>query len=168
MTVLVDPSPEGLLAGLEQALARVPHVDPLEQHRRVGGPLQGLRAGEGLRVWSVLERMVWPACVAEGGKGGCPPPSPPPPMLILPLAPPPTAPTVQVSKMYSWRDVAERTLRVYDDAAGSRRDDCMLARLARYMACGTWTGSVFATAAVLGHQYKLLLARLEGWWEADG
>jgi len=55
--------------------------------------------------------------------------------------------------MYSWRDVAVRTVRVYDEAAASERDDSLLARMQRYAACGPWAGRAFAVIAALGHLY---------------
>lgn len=41
----------------------------------------------------------------------------------------------QVAEFYSWRRVAERTVRVYDDVAASTRDDTTLARLRRVYKC---------------------------------
>lgn len=38
---------------------------------------------------------------------------------------------LQVGKMYDWRRIAERTVRVYDDVMGSCRDDSTVARLRR-------------------------------------
>lgn len=35
--LLAEPSPEDLLEALETALARVHLLDPVEQHKRVGG-----------------------------------------------------------------------------------------------------------------------------------
>ena len=55
--------------------------------------------------------------------------------------------------MYSWHDVAVRTVRVYDEAAASLRDDSLLARMQRFAACGTWAGKAFAAVAALGHLY---------------
>jgi hypothetical protein len=42
MMLLAEPSPEDLLAAVEQAIDRVPHLDPLKQHNRVGGAPQAL------------------------------------------------------------------------------------------------------------------------------
>lgn len=42
MMLLAEPSPEDLLAAVEQAINRVPHLDPLKQHKRVGGAPQAL------------------------------------------------------------------------------------------------------------------------------
>jgi hypothetical protein len=33
--LLAEPSPEDLLAAVEEAIQRVPHLDPLQQHGRV-------------------------------------------------------------------------------------------------------------------------------------
>lgn len=41
----------------------------------------------------------------------------------------------QVAGFYSWRQIAERTARVYDDVTASTRDDSTLARLRRAAKC---------------------------------
>jgi hypothetical protein len=55
--------------------------------------------------------------------------------------------------MYSWHDVAVRTVRVYDAAMASARDDSLLARMRRYSECGPWAGRAFAAIAAIGHLY---------------
>ncbi len=73
-------------------------------------------------------------------------------LIRLPLARP-LEQHQRIRDMYSWDDVAERTVKVYSAATASRRDDSLGARLARYCACGPWVGTAFAAVAVVGHLY---------------
>ena len=76
----------------------------------------------------------------------------------------------RVRRMYSWRDVAARTLRVYDAAAaeadrraraGGGRGALLLARLRRAAAAGRWAGPLWCCALVLLHWWWRLLEWLE-------
>ncbi|PKY09276.1 phosphatidylinositol:UDP-GlcNAc transferase subunit PIG-A [Aspergillus campestris IBT 28561] len=88
----------------------------------------------------------------------------------------------QVKMMYSWRDVAQRTERVYNgicgdirpeefygyypgqglDASGDRvRSFALIDRLKRYYGCGVWAGKLFCLCVVIDF---LLYIFLEMWF----
>eukprot|EP00798_Chlamydomonas_sp_ICE-L_P025719 gene25719-11376_t len=64
----------------------------------------------------------------------------------------------RVRDMYSWQDVGQRTCNVYNLVSVSKRDDSALARVRRYLACGTWSGGAFAAIAVMSYWYLWLLS----------
>ncbi|GAX81489.1 hypothetical protein CEUSTIGMA_g8918.t1 [Chlamydomonas eustigma] len=66
----------------------------------------------------------------------------------------------RVRQMYSWSNVAERTLQVYDSVRDRNRDDALLSRLQRYRACGPLAGNGFAALSVLSFMYCTFLE----WW----
>lgn len=89
----------------------------------------------------------------------------------------------QVKMMYSWRDVAERTERVYDGITGALSEEefygdnsgsgwsatrgragvqsfALIDRLKRYYGCGIWAGKLFCMCVVIDY---LLLQFLEIW-----
>lgn len=68
---------------------------------------------------------------------------------------------MQVKTMYSWANVAMRTLKVYDNVMTAPFDDSILARLGRYSTSGVWAGKLFCCVAVLLHLYALLLEWLQ-------
>jgi hypothetical protein len=47
MMLLAEPSPEALLASVEAAIDRVPHLDPAAQHERVRSPFAFVFCEEG-------------------------------------------------------------------------------------------------------------------------
>lgn len=63
--------------------------------------------------------------------------------------------------MYSWNDVAIRTVRVYNAASASQRDASLLRRMRRFWDCGPYgAGAAFAALAAVGHVYWRWLE----WW----
>ena len=54
--------------------------------------------------------------------------------------------------MYSWHDVATRTLAVYDNVLQlPQSDDSLLSRLRRHHSSGTWAGPLFCIIMLLLH-----------------
>jgi hypothetical protein len=54
--------------------------------------------------------------------------------------------------MYSWHDVASRTLAVYSHVLQlPKRDDSLLYRLRRHHSSGTWAGPLFCIIILLLH-----------------
>jgi phosphatidylinositol glycan class A protein len=66
-----------------------------------------------------------------------------------------------VAAMYSWRDVAARTERVYAAAAASARDDSWPARAGRLAACGRWFGPLACAVAAAAWLWWRLLEALQ-------
>jgi hypothetical protein len=62
--------------------------------------------------------------------------------------------------MYSWTDVAARTLRVYDDVMMTPWADGLLPRLRRCARAGPWAGPIWCCALVLLHWWWVALE----WW----
>ena len=142
---LAPPSAEGLCAALSAALARVHQVDRAQQHTRVR---QWREAGW---WWWGLLRGVERVLRSSAHTSGCEPHS-------LPACP-------QVSHMYSWSRVTERTVRVYDAVAAQPHEanagHALLQRLARVMAAGPLAGSAMCVVAVLLHVWWVLLCWLQ-------
>lgn len=67
--------------------------------------------------------------------------------------------------MYSWGDVAARTLAVYDAAMAAPWRAGLLPRLRRAAAAGPWAGPLWCAALVLLHWWWRLLER---WAPAGG
>jgi phosphatidylinositol glycan class A protein len=67
----------------------------------------------------------------------------------------------EVTKMYSWHAVAQRTARVYDAVVQFDRDDTMAARLQRYWKCGKWFGKICCCVIAVDWWY---LQWIE-WWQ---
>ena len=63
--------------------------------------------------------------------------------------------------MYSWTNVAARTVKVYDRVSSAAWDDSMLGRLRRFGACGPWAGRLFSAVVVCEHLYWRFLE----WWQ---
>lgn len=57
--LLAEPSPEDLLAAVDEAIQRVPHLDPLQQHERVSDLAIVLRCAQISPVgWRLASRCV--------------------------------------------------------------------------------------------------------------
>lgn len=62
----------------------------------------------------------------------------------------------EVQKMYSWRNVAERTCRIYDEIS-SLHQPSLLLRLKRYYGCGMWAGKLFCFWIAFDYLLMVLL-----------
>ncbi|KAH9291473.1 hypothetical protein KI387_043338, partial [Taxus chinensis] len=72
----------------------------------------------------------------------------------------PYAMHVRMKDLYSWSDVARRTVVVYDHALVSN-PTTMLQRLSRYYECGAWAGKLFCLIMVL----DFIIWHLIEWWQ---
>ncbi len=63
--------------------------------------------------------------------------------------------------MYSWENVATRTVQVYDTVMASELEDELLSRLRRYSSCGMWAGKLFCCLMVLVHLWWRFLEWLQ-------
>ncbi|KAG7669225.1 hypothetical protein Ndes2526B_g05523 [Nannochloris sp. 'desiccata'] len=70
----------------------------------------------------------------------------------------------EVTKMYSWHAMAQRTARVYDSVIQLDRDDSMAARLGRYWKCGKWFGKICCCVVAADWWYLKWLEL----WESAG
>ncbi|XP_073020282.1 phosphatidylinositol N-acetylglucosaminyltransferase subunit A-like isoform X1 [Primulina eburnea] len=68
----------------------------------------------------------------------------------------------RMKKLYSWHDVARRTVIVYDCALRCSNQD-LLERLPRYLSCGSWAGKIFCLMMILDYLFWLLLKL----WQPD-
>lgn len=59
----------------------------------------------------------------------------------------------ELKKVYGWPQVTARTLKVYESAVHSPRDDSMVARLHRYYLCGKWFGKICVGVVVVDWLY---------------
>lgn len=75
--------------------------------------------------------------------------------------PDPFAVHAEVSQMYSWRNVAERTERVYDAVSRTAVPN-LIERLRRYYGCGLWAGKIFSLIVAIDF---LLFMLLEWIWD---
>ncbi|CAI5492347.1 unnamed protein product [Closterium sp. Naga37s-1] len=124
MMLLADPNPPDIVEAITQAIQIVPRVNPQAMHERVPAPTpcHGLCA-------PVLPAAL---CAAPLCRTHAPLPAVPHPAALhhahLLVAPHHYYPRVgtgggQVSRMYSWHDMVERTERVYDRVMAMPLDD---------------------------------------------
>ncbi|XP_033137567.1 phosphatidylinositol N-acetylglucosaminyltransferase subunit A isoform X1 [Brassica rapa] len=66
----------------------------------------------------------------------------------------------QMTKLYSWQDVAKRTEIVYDRALKCSNRS-LLERLSRFLSCGAWAGKVFCMVMIIDYLLWRLLQLLQ-------